>query len=94
MNGTLAGWLQILAPVEALALSHRPLGDHIARCLTTTRHLRPERLAYRAGGVDADAEQTWAAYLRSMLAFSLVSMVFLYVFQRGSTSRSRPAQAP
>ncbi|GAA0381376.1 potassium-transporting ATPase subunit KdpA [Streptomyces blastmyceticus] len=82
MNGTLAGWLQILALVGALALSHRPLGDHIARCLTTTRHLRPERLAYRAGGVGADAEQTWAAYLRSMLAFSLVSMVFLYVFQR------------
>ncbi|CAM5319562.1 potassium-transporting ATPase subunit KdpA [Streptomyces abikoensis] len=82
MNDTLAGWLQILALVGALALSYRPLGDHIARCLTTSRHLRPERLVYRAGGVNPDADQTWAAYLRSVLAFSLVSMLFLYGFQR------------
>ncbi|MGW1076175.1 potassium-transporting ATPase subunit KdpA [Streptomyces sp. NPDC002537] len=82
MNGTLAGWLQILALVGALALSYRPLGDHIARCLTTSRHLRAERFVYRAGGVGADTDQTWAGYLRSVLAFSLVSVVFLYGFQR------------
>ncbi|MEU8583197.1 potassium-transporting ATPase subunit KdpA [Streptomyces abikoensis] len=82
MNDTLAGWLQILALVAALALSCRPLGDHIARCLTTSRHLRAERVAYRAGGVNPDADQTWAAYLRGVLAFSLVSMLFLYGFQR------------
>ncbi|MFI1798009.1 potassium-transporting ATPase subunit KdpA [Streptomyces sp. NPDC020379] len=82
MNDTLAGWLQILTLVAALALSYRPLGDHIARCLTTSRHLRAERVAYRAGGVNPDADQTWAAYLRSVLAFSLVSLLFLYGFQR------------
>ncbi|WP_372405475.1 potassium-transporting ATPase subunit KdpA [Streptomyces luteireticuli] len=82
MGATLAGWLQVLTLVAALALSHRPLGDHIARCLTAPRHLRAERLVYRAGGVGADTEQTWAAYLRAVLAFSLVSVLFLYGFQR------------
>ncbi|RLU87459.1 potassium-transporting ATPase subunit KdpA [Streptomyces griseocarneus] len=82
MNETLAGWLQILALVGALALSYRPLGDWIAHCLTTSRHLRVERAVYRAGGVNADTEQTWAGYLRGVLAFSLVSVLFLYGFQR------------
>ncbi|MFI9722779.1 potassium-transporting ATPase subunit KdpA [Streptomyces sp. NPDC052396] len=82
MNDTLAGWLQILALAGALALTHRPLGDYLARSLTTSRHLRPERLVYRAGGVNAETDQTWAAYLRAMLAFSLVSVVFLYAFLR------------
>ncbi|WP_372404698.1 potassium-transporting ATPase subunit KdpA [Streptomyces luteireticuli] len=82
MNDTLAGWLQILALVGALALSYRPLGDYLAHSLTSTRHLRPERLVYRAGGVHPDAEQTWAGYLRSVLAFSLVSLLALYGLQR------------
>ncbi|GHF23569.1 MULTISPECIES: potassium-transporting ATPase subunit KdpA [Streptomyces] len=82
MNDTLAGWLQILALVAALALCHRPLGDYVAHCLTTTRHLRAERLVYRTGGVDGDAEQTWPAYMRSLLAFSAVSVLFLYAFLR------------
>ncbi|MDX2852701.1 potassium-transporting ATPase subunit KdpA [Actinacidiphila glaucinigra] len=82
MNDTLAGWLQILALVGALALSYRPLGDHIAHTLTTAKHLRVERLAYRLGGVDGDADQKWSVYLRSVLAFSAVSVLFLYAFMR------------
>ncbi|MFF7679925.1 potassium-transporting ATPase subunit KdpA [Actinacidiphila glaucinigra] len=82
MNDTLAGWLQILALVGALALSYRPLGDHIAHTLTSARHLRVERLAYRLGGVDGDADQKWSVYLRSVLAFSAVSVLFLYAFMR------------
>lgn len=82
MSDTLAGWLQILALIGALALSYRPLGDYLARCLTTSRQLRVERLLYRVGGVNGDADQTWAAYLRSVLAFSFVSVLFLYGFQR------------
>ena len=35
MNDTLAGWLQVLALVGALALSYRPLGDYMAHILTT-----------------------------------------------------------
>jgi K+-transporting ATPase ATPase A chain len=82
VNDTLAGWLQILALVGALALSYRPLGDYTAHILTTPKHLRVERLVYRLGGVNAGADQRWTAYLRSVLAFSAVSVLFLYGFQR------------
>ena len=37
---------------------------------------------YRAGGIDAGADQTWATYLRSVLAFSVVGVLFLYAFLR------------
>jgi K+-transporting ATPase ATPase A chain len=82
VNGTLAGWLQILALVGALALSYRPLGDHIAHVLSAPRHLGVERLVYRLGGIDGDADQRWPVYLRSVLAFSAVSVLFLYGFLR------------
>jgi K+-transporting ATPase ATPase A chain len=82
VNDTLAGWLQIIALVGALALSYRPLGDYMAHVLTSARHLRAERLLYRLGGVDGDADQRWPVYLRSVLAFSVVSVLFLYAFQR------------
>jgi K+-transporting ATPase A subunit len=32
--------------------------------------------------VDADADQRWPTCLRSLLAFSVVSVLFLYGFQR------------
>ncbi len=82
MNDILAGWLQILALVGALALSFRPLGDYTAHVLTSPRHWRVERLIYRVGGVRGDADQMWPAYLRGVLAFSVVSTLFLYAFQR------------
>ncbi|MEW1863548.1 potassium-transporting ATPase subunit KdpA [Streptomyces sp. NBC_00669] len=82
MNDTLAGWLQILALLAVLALSYRPLGDYMAHVLTSARHLRVERLIYRVGGVDGDADQRWPVYLRSVLAFSAVSVLFLYGLQR------------
>ncbi|MFD9600407.1 potassium-transporting ATPase subunit KdpA [Streptomyces sp. NBC_01224] len=82
MNDTLAGWLQVLALVVALGLSFRPLGGYMARVLTTDRHWRAERLIYRAGGVNGDADQKWSVYLRSTLAFSAVSVLFLYAFLR------------
>ncbi len=82
MNDTLAGWLQILALVGALALTYRPLGDYMAHLLTTAKHRRAERAVYRLAGVDGDADQKWSAYLRGVLAFSAVSVVFLYAFLR------------
>ncbi|RMB80727.1 potassium-transporting ATPase subunit KdpA [Streptomyces shenzhenensis] len=82
MNATLAGWLQIIALVGALALTFRPFGDYMAHVLASPRHWRAERLVYRVGGVHADAEQTWPGYLRSVLAFSVVSVLFLYGFLR------------
>ena len=82
MSDTAAGLLQVLVLVAALAVCYRPMGDWIARVVTSPRHLRVERLAYRAIGVDGDAEQSWAGYLRGVLAFSAVSVLFLYAFQR------------
>ncbi|MFC9622710.1 potassium-transporting ATPase subunit KdpA [Streptomyces sp. NPDC056930] len=82
MNDTLAGWLQMLALVVALGLSFRPLGGYMARVLTTDHHGWAERLIYRAGGVNGDADQKWSVYLRSILAFSAVSVLFLYAFLR------------
>ncbi|WP_328917423.1 MULTISPECIES: potassium-transporting ATPase subunit KdpA [unclassified Streptomyces] len=82
MNDTLAGWLQISVLIAALALSYRPLGDYLAHLLTSARHLRIERGCYRLAGVDGDADQRWPVYLRSVLAFSAVSVLFLYGFQR------------
>ncbi|GAA1986665.1 hypothetical protein GCM10009738_78120 [Kitasatospora viridis] len=78
MTPTLAGFLQALALVAAPALSHRPLGDYLAQVLTSARHLRAERAVYRLIGVNGDFEQTWTAYLRSVLAFSAVSVLFRY----------------
>ena len=82
MSPTWAGLLQALALVAALALSYRPLGDYLAHILTSGRHLRVEQLLHRLVGVDGDADQTWSVYLRSVLAFSAVSVLFLYAFQR------------
>ncbi|MEV7596490.1 potassium-transporting ATPase subunit KdpA [Kitasatospora sp. NPDC089797] len=78
MGSTLAGWMQALALVGALALCYRPLGDYIAKTLTTSKHLRVERGIYKLIGVDGDADQRWPVYLRSVIAFSAVSVLFLY----------------
>ncbi|MEV7020922.1 potassium-transporting ATPase subunit KdpA [Kitasatospora sp. NPDC093558] len=85
MGSTLAGWLQAIALVGALALCYRPLGDYIAGLLTSARHLRVERGIYKVIGVDGDADQRWPVYLRSVLAFSAVSVLFLYALIRLQT---------
>jgi K+-transporting ATPase ATPase A chain len=82
MNDNFAGVLFVLTLMAAIALVHRPLGDYIARVVSTSKHLPPERLVYRLGGVDPDADQTASTYLRAVLAFSLVSVLFLYGFLR------------
>src|SRR6201999_3001031 len=46
-----------------------------------TKDSRAERVIYRAIGADPKSEQTWGAYARSVLAFSAISILFLFVFQ-------------
>ncbi|MCT9819396.1 potassium-transporting ATPase subunit KdpA [Microbacterium sp. W1N] len=65
-----------------LALLYRPLGDYIARVYTSPRDLAVERGTYRLIGVDPRAEQTWQAYLRGVLLFSLVGVLLVYALQR------------
>ncbi|MER6627534.1 potassium-transporting ATPase subunit KdpA [Streptomyces sp. NPDC000987] len=82
MGPAFAGVLQLLALVGALALVHAPLGAYFARVYSSKRHLRVERWIYRAIGADPDAGMTWPAYLRGVLAFSAVGVLFLYLLQR------------
>jgi K+-transporting ATPase ATPase A chain len=82
MSPAAAGWLQVGLVLLALALVHRPLGDWMARVFTAGEHWRAERVLYRAVGVDADGEQRWPVYLRSVLAFSLVGVLLLHLLQR------------
>ncbi|MGA5323914.1 potassium-transporting ATPase subunit KdpA [Streptomyces seoulensis] len=82
MGSVLAGVLQLLALIGALALVHAPAGRYMATVYSSRRHLRVERWIYRAIGADPDTEMRWPAYLRGVLAFSLVGVLFLYLLQR------------
>jgi K+-transporting ATPase ATPase A chain len=82
MSTYLAGAVFICALVAGLAAAHVPLGDYMARVYMSDRHLRAERWIYRATGVDPDSEQKWGTYLRSVLAFSLLSVLWLYAILR------------
>jgi len=94
MTDTWAGVVFVGTLILALALVHRPLGDYMARVLTSAKHLRTERGVYRLGGIDAEADQTWSSYLRSVLAFSFVSVVFLYAFLRLQQHFGHPYAVP
>ncbi|WP_328396000.1 potassium-transporting ATPase subunit KdpA [Nocardia sp. NBC_00416] len=81
MNTTTAGIVFIASLVIALALVHVPLGDYMYRVYSRREHSRAERVIYRAIGVQPEVEQTWAIYARSVLAFSAVSILFLFFLQ-------------
>lgn len=78
----LFGILQFFALVVILAAVHRPLGDYMARIYTSVTHTRVERSFYRLTGVAQDTQQSWQAYLRSVLWFSGISVLLVYVVQR------------
>ena len=82
MSGSLAGFLQVVLLVAALAACYKPLGDYIARVFMSPKHLRVEAGFYRVMGIDPEADQRWGAYARSMLAFSGVCVLFLYLLER------------
>ncbi|WP_327708470.1 potassium-transporting ATPase subunit KdpA [Streptomyces sp. NBC_00464] len=82
MSPVLAGVLQVLALVVALGLAYRPLGDYMAGVYTSPRHLRVEKWMYKAIGANPNTQMRWPAYLRGVLAFSAVSVLFLYLLQR------------
>ena len=67
--------------VLALVAVHVPLGDYMYRVYTSPRDWRVEKVVYRVIGADPEAEQTWPAYARSLLAFSAVSVLFLFFFE-------------
>lgn len=82
MSPQVAGLLQLTALIAALALAYRPLGDYMARVYSSEKNYRPEKWIYKAIGANPAAEMRWPAYLRGVLAFSAVSVLFLYLMQR------------
>ncbi len=82
------GWLQVAIFVAVLIALSKPLGAYMARVYTGRRvFLSPvlgwaERLTYRAMRVDPAAEQDWKAYARSMIVFSLLFWIALYLILR------------
>ena len=85
---TANGWFQILVLLAAVAAVTVPLGAYMARVFARERTwldpvLRPvERGIYRVTGVDETREMPWKAYGLAMLAFSLVTMLVLYLQMR------------
>src|SRR4029077_15663704 len=85
---TLNGWLQIVVFLGLIFAVTRPLGVFMTRVFARERTfldpvLRPiERLLYRITGVDEAHEMRWTEYATTMLVFSAVSMVVLYLIQR------------
>src|SRR5262252_7858833 len=85
---TINGWLQILFFLVLVFLVTKPMGVFMARVFNREKTfmdpvLRPvERLLYRVTGVDENHEMRWTEYAISMLLFSLVSMIVLYLMQR------------
>ncbi|GAA3572368.1 potassium-transporting ATPase subunit KdpA [Kribbella ginsengisoli] len=82
MSDTAAGLLQVGLLVALLAAVYRPLGGYMARVYTSDKDTRIERGTYKLLGVDSKADQTWAVYARSLLAFSAVGLILLYLLQR------------
>src|SRR4051812_47408666 len=82
MSSAVAAAIFIASLVAGLALVYRPVGDYLYRVVTPEKHSRVERGVYRIIGVDPAGEQSWPVYARSVLAFSAVSILFLYLFLR------------
>ena len=82
------GVLYILVYFLILLAVTKPLGLFMAHVFDGERTflhpaLRPlERLIYRLAGIREEGEQRWTEYAASVLAFSLVSFLFVYAIQR------------
>lgn len=81
--------LQLAAFLGLLLAVTRPIGTHLVRVLdpggktVLDRLLKPvEKLFYRILGVDPAKEQNWRSYAVSLLAFSLVGLLFTYAILR------------
>ncbi|HWR35613.1 MAG TPA: potassium-transporting ATPase subunit KdpA [Clostridia bacterium] len=82
------GWLQIGLFFACVIAVTKPLGAYMALLFERQSTfldpvVRPiERLLYRLARVDEEHEMRWMEYSGAMLAFSIVSMLVLYLLQR------------
>jgi potassium-transporting ATPase potassium-binding subunit len=85
---TANGWFQIGLYVLVLFLITKPIGIFLTRVFERQKTfldpvLRPvERLIYRICGVNENKEMRWTEYGVTMLLFSAVSLILLYLFER------------
>src|SRR5450759_276892 len=85
---TLNGWIQIVFFLVVLVLLVKPLGSYMAKVYQGERtFLSPvigplERLTYRLAGIHPDEEMDWKVYAATVLLFSVVGLIFLYLLQR------------
>jgi K+-transporting ATPase ATPase A chain len=82
------GWVQIAVFVAVLVALVKPVGIYMARVFTNQRvFLSPlvgpiERFAYRVMRVRPDEGQDWKGYARSLIVFSLLFWIALYLILR------------
>src|SRR5882724_4351313 len=85
---TVNGWLQIIVYLAVIFAVTKPVGVFMAKVFNRERTLldpvlRPvERLLYRLTLVDEEHDMRWTEYAFSMLLFSGVSMLVLYLIER------------
>src|SRR5258708_964851 len=85
---TFNGWLQILFFLAIVLAVTKPLGVYMTHVFNRERTfldfiLRPiERVIYKLTRVDEKHEMRWTEYAATMLLFSVVSMLVLYLIQR------------
>jgi K+-transporting ATPase ATPase A chain len=85
---TANGWLQIGLFLGVVLLVTKPLGVYLFRVFERKPTwldpvFRPvEKLVYRVCGVDETKEMRWTEYGATMLVFSGVSLLLLYVIER------------
>jgi K+-transporting ATPase ATPase A chain len=86
-----ASFVSLIVLIIALLVCIGPLGRYMAKVYGDDkapgdRVFKPvERGIYRLLRIDPQREQRWNVYTMSLLAFSLVSVVALYFFQRAQT---------
>jgi K+-transporting ATPase ATPase A chain len=79
VNPNLVAIVSVLSVLLILVAIHVPLGSWIHAIFTSPRHTRAERVVYRLVGVNPDVEQRWTVYAASVVAFSVVSTVVLWL---------------
>jgi potassium-transporting ATPase potassium-binding subunit len=88
MPVTLNSVLQVLIILVIILLLTKPVGLYLTKVFNGERTwLSPvvvpvERFFYRLSGINAEEEQKWTGYIISVLIFSVVGMLLLYLFER------------
>ena len=83
-----AGWIQLIVFIALIFVLTPLLGSYMAKVwrggkAPGDRIFSPvERGLYRLCRIDPESEQRWTVYTFSLLAFSAVSVLVLYAFQR------------